>query len=98
MKRRQRNSAPRPPRHRRTQTKRAALDNALFGASNEIQKKVLDIVSSIAKQRGYTLVLPSSQLLYADPKLDITADVLSQLNSALPKVNVSFKAPAAAAE
>lgn len=76
------------------QAKRAALDNALFTATNEIQKTVLDIVGKISKEKGYSLVLPTSQLLYADPKLDITNDVLTQLNSTLPKVNVSFKAPA----
>lgn len=74
--------------------KSGELENALFTATNDIQKTVLDIVSKIAKQRGYTLVLPTSQLLYADSKLDITNDVLNQLNATLPKVNVSFKAPA----
>jgi outer membrane protein len=81
---------------RDVQTKRAALDNALLSASNDIQKAVLDIVSKIAKEKGYTLVVPTSQLLYADPKMDITSEVLSQLNATLPRVDVSFKAPSAA--
>jgi outer membrane protein len=79
---------------RDVQAKHNALDGALFSASNEIQKTVLEIVGKMAKERGYTVVLPTSQLLYADPKLDITADVLSKLNATLPKVSVSFKAPA----
>ena len=53
---------------------------------------MLNIVGKLSKQKGYSVVLPTSQLLYADPKLDITNDVLSELNSTLPKVSVSFKA------
>jgi outer membrane protein len=80
---------------RDVQTKRNALDNAFLSASNDIQRAVLDIVGKMSKQRGYTIVVPTSQLIYADPKLDITSDVLSQLNATLPKVTVSFKAPSA---
>jgi outer membrane protein len=78
------------------QEKKGALDNALFSATNEIQKTVIDIVGKMAKERNYTLVVPTSQLLYADPKLDITADVLKQLNATMPSITLSFKNPASA--
>jgi Skp family chaperone for outer membrane proteins len=77
------------------QTKRTELDNAFTSALNEIQKTVFDIVATIAKEKSYNVVLPASQLLYADSNLDITKTVLSKLNSQLPKVTVNFKAPAA---
>jgi Skp family chaperone for outer membrane proteins len=76
------------------QSKRAELDNAFSSALNEIQKTVFDIVSGIAKDKGYSVVLPTSQLLYADSSLDITKTVLTKLNSTLPKVTVNFKAAA----
>jgi outer membrane protein len=72
-------------------SKRAALDNAFSSALGDIQKAVFDIVSRIAKEKAYSVVLPTSQLLYGDPKLDITKNVLDELNKTLPKVNVSFK-------
>ena len=76
------------------QGKKAELDNAFSSALGEIQKSVLDITSSVAKEKGYTVVVQASSLLYADPKLDITKDVLAKLNAALPKVTVSFKSAA----
>jgi Skp family chaperone for outer membrane proteins len=80
---------------REVQSKKGALDNALFSASNDIQKAVGDIVANMAKSKGYTMVIPVSQLLYADAKLDITNEVLTQLNSTLPKVTLNFNAAAA---
>ncbi len=77
------------------QAKRDELYNASSSSLNEIQKAVFDIVSKMAKEKGYSVVLPSSELLYADNKMDITRDVLSKLNSALPKVSVKFKAATA---
>lgn len=74
------------------QTKRQELDNASSSALNEIQKATFEIVSKIAKDKGYTAVLSSSELLYADAKDDITKEVLSKLNSSLPKVTVKFQA------
>ena len=77
------------------QTKRDELYNASSSSLSEIQKAVFDIVSKMAKEKGYTAVLSVSELLYADPKLDVTKDVLSKLNTALPKVTVKFQAPPA---
>lgn len=72
------------------QTKKGALDNAFGQALNDIQKAVYDIVSGLAKERGYTVVVPTSQLLYAEPGLDISKEVLEKLNKQLPKVSVKF--------
>lgn len=80
------------------QAKRAELDNAFSDALSQIQKAVFDIVSGIAKEKAYIAVIPTTQLLWADPTLDITADVLSKLNSTLPKVTVTFKEAAGKAE
>lgn len=68
-----------------------SLEEALSASFGEIQKSVYSIVSSIAKDKGYSAVLVSSQLLYSDASLDITQDVLSKLNKTLPNVTVNFK-------
>lgn len=72
------------------QSKKAALDKAFAQALNDIQKSVYDIVSEISKERGYIMVVPTSQILYADQKLDISAEVLQKLNKNLPDLKVKF--------
>jgi len=75
------------------QTKKGKLDNAFAGALDDIQKATYDIVSSIAKERGLQLVMPTSQLLFADPTLHVSAEVLKRLNEKLPSLTVNFDSP-----
>ena len=74
------------------QSKKAVLDNAYAHALNDIQKAVTDIIADMAKEKGFALAVPTSQTLYYDPKLDITADVLAKLNQKLPKIEIKFDA------
>jgi outer membrane protein len=75
---------------REVQTKKSKLDAAFGQALNEIQKNVVEISGSIAKERSYSVVMPTSQMLYAEPTLDITKEVLDRLNKKLPNVAVNF--------
>lgn len=72
------------------QSKKALLDNAFERALNEIQKVVTDIIAEIAKEKGFMVTIPTSQILYSDAKLDITGEVLNRLNQKLPKLDVKF--------
>lgn len=74
------------------QSKKALLDNAYARALADIQKAVTDIIAELAKEKGFTVAIPASQLLYAEEKLDISEEVLSRLNKKLPKLNVKFEA------
>ncbi len=75
--------------------KKAALDGAFERSLNEIQKSVTDIIAEMAKEKGFSIAIPTSQILYADTSMDISADVLKRLNERLPRVDVKFDAPAA---
>ena len=75
---------------REVSTKKAKLDKAFADSLATIQKTVVSISKDIAKQRGVKVVMPTSQLLYADPSMDITKEVLAQLNKKLPNVSVNF--------
>lgn len=75
------------------QEKGYVLENAKQTSLTELQKVVFEIVSSISKDKGYVAVMPNTALLYADPKLDITNEVLAQLDKKLPSVKVKFIAP-----
>ncbi len=73
------------------QSKKALLDGAFERSLNDIQKVVTDIISDIAKEKGFTLAVPTSQILYADKSLDISSEVLERLNKKLPKLDVKFE-------
>lgn len=75
---------------REVSTKKAKLDKAFADSLATIQNTVVDITKSIAKERGLKVVMPTSQLLYAEPSLDITKEVLDRLNKKLPNVKVNF--------
>src|ERR1044072_8535991 len=57
------------------QSKKALLDNASARAGAEIQKAVNEVISDLAKEKGFVAAIPTSELLYADPKLDVTGEV-----------------------
>ena len=72
------------------QAKKGKLDKAFAQALNDIQKSVYDIVAAISKERGYSIVIPTSQILYANPDMDISTEVLEKLNKNLPDLKVKF--------
>jgi len=44
----------------------------------------------MAKEKGFTLAIPSSQVLYYDSSLEISDEVLKRLNEKLPSLTVKF--------
>ncbi len=75
---------------REVQTKKLQLDKAFAGALEQIQTNVLTIVKEVAAEKKLNVVLTSSQVLYNDSSLDITAEVQKRLDSKLPNVKVNF--------
>ncbi len=73
------------------QDKKASIDKALNKGFAEIQKSFLEIVSGIAKTKGYKAVVTTNALAFMDPSIDISEEVLTQLNAKLPKVTVKFE-------
>ena len=45
----------------------------------KFQKEVMDVVTSVAKEDGFDLVVNDSATLYASPQVDVTDKVLSRL-------------------
>lgn len=75
---------------RDVQGKRAALTKAFDSAITTIQQNVTGIIASMAKEKGFDVAIPASQVLYYDPSLDVTDEVLSRLNKQLPSMTVQF--------
>lgn len=76
---------------RHVQARRRALDQALTESMDVVRKAVLKIVADTARAHGANLVVVKQQTLWSDAKIDITDDVLSRLNKALPEVTVQIK-------
>ena len=67
----------------------AQFQNDQAGESNKLYDKIADFTKLYAKEKGYKLVLTFSKanptVLYGDPSLDVTADVVKRLNDAYAK-------------
>ena len=72
------------------QSKKALLDNAFERSLSDIQKATTEIIADLSKEKSLIIAIPTSHILYADSKLDISADVLERLNKKLPKLDVKF--------
>ncbi len=73
------------------QEKRVKLDNGYKNALNEIQKVVQDIINDLAKEKGFNLAIPTSQLVFAHKDFDISDEVLNRLNKKLPKLSQTYR-------
>lgn len=73
-----------------TQDKKLKLEQAHAKAMNKVNEIALKIISDIAAEKKYLIVLPSSQVLFANEKLNITKEVLKRLNSRMPSINLDF--------
>lgn len=77
--------------------KRDRLAYANEQVLSSINAALTKIVPTIAASKNAKLVIPTAALFYATPDLDITPDVLAQLNKDLPSVKVNFTLPTAPA-
>lgn len=73
----------------RVQNRRRQLDQAFSGAANKFQDTLIAVVSDMAKESGYTLVLAKAQVVYVTPTMDVTAKALDRLNKKLPTLQVN---------
>jgi outer membrane protein len=74
---------------RLVQQRRRELDRVAEVALNEVKTALIEIVTGIAEERGFNLVLPSSEVLFFARKIDLTEEVLAQLDARLPDVVVA---------
>lgn len=71
-------------------TKKESLDKAFAAALEEIQKAAVDVTKDVATEKKINLIVSSAQVLYGDPALDVTNDVLKRLDAKLPTVTLKF--------
>lgn len=74
-----------------TQQKKSSLERAHSEAVAIVNKHIIKIIDTIAKKYHINLVLPTNAVIYADNKLNITLEVLTELNNTLKHIEVSYK-------
>jgi Skp family chaperone for outer membrane proteins len=65
------------------------LDEAYGEGLNQIRQVIIDILQQMVEERGYDLILPQAQILVGSRDLDITDDVLTELNNRIPSVTIT---------
>jgi Skp family chaperone for outer membrane proteins len=73
---------------RMLQSRRQQLDDVAAMAMSEVREAVIRVVGELSEQRGFNLVLPSANVLLFSPQIDITDEVLEQLDVDLPDVRL----------
>ena len=56
----------------------------------QVNEHTIEIIKAICQQQGCSIVLPTSQILYADESLNISVEVLEQLNCKITSININF--------
>lgn len=76
---------------RMVQERRRQLDQVAASALNNVRTSVIQIIGEMSEARGFNIVLPTSGVLLFSPKIDLTQEVLTQLDKKLPNVRVPEK-------
>ncbi len=70
------------------QERRAKQEEILKKSLDQINQVIFEIIDGLAAEKSFDIAIPTSQILYATKKLDITDQVLESLNKKLPKLNL----------
>lgn len=73
------------------QKQKTALEHAHSEAIAQIHKSVTTIIKNLTKKHDFNLVLFGSQVLFAESKLNITDEIIENLNQILPTVELNYK-------
>ncbi len=71
------------------QQRQRELDTSRNDAMSKVNDAYIKIVSQIATDRKLAVILRRDQTAFSSPALDVTAEILAQLNKQLPKVAVA---------
>ena len=73
---------------RGTQTRKRELDQAYRDGMKEVRRAIAVIITELAKEKSFNLVLPHARVIFLYNDLNITDEVLSRINARLPSVKV----------
>jgi Skp family chaperone for outer membrane proteins len=73
------------------QKRKEYLDDVFGEAKGQIQKTVLLIIEGIAMRNNYDIVMNHTQVMYIAQNLEITTQVIQELNVKLPKLTINVE-------
>ncbi|GJL84847.1 MAG: membrane protein [Micavibrio sp.] len=73
------------------QKRKASLDGAFTKAIKKLEKEVMTIISAIATEKKYDLVLSKSNVFISNDSLDISSQVTEKLNASISAVQVEIE-------
>ena len=74
--------------HKKVALRRSHLEQSFNKAREMIIAKMNEIITRLSQEKEFSLVFPKGAVLYAKQRLDITKDVLRELNRLLPRVEI----------
>ena len=72
-----------------TQKRRQQLEQVSAEAVSKVERALFEVLTGIAEERGLNVVLPTSQVLFFSRQIDLTDEVLAQLDATLSEVPVT---------
>jgi outer membrane protein len=75
---------------RSAQARKKQLNDALNNSVLQLDKVIVQVIQDVATQRGASLMLPRSQIILSHPAMEVTDEVLEQVNRKLPTVKVTL--------
>lgn len=72
-----------------TQKRRQQLEQVSAEAVTQVERALFEVLTTIAEERGLNVVLPTSQVLFFSRQIDLTEEVLAQLDARLSEVPVT---------
>ena len=71
------------------QERKSKLDKASAEAVNALRQELVKVVKDIATEKGYSIVLSSSDVIVGDKAMDISDEAMKRLNSAVKTIKVA---------
>lgn len=72
------------------QSRKSAIEQARSDAIAVVQQTIISIISDLSKKHDFNLVMPVTQVIFVDEKLNITLDVITHLNKNMTSVEVKY--------
>lgn len=73
------------------QDRKTHLDRAHAEAMGKVHETTINIISDLAKKHNVDLVIPRAQILFAKSTLNMTMEVIDELNSKLKNVEMEYE-------
>lgn len=70
--------------------RKRALQYARASSREKIAREAGDIITAIAKEKGYTTIFTQDAVIVRDEKLDITKEVIARLDAKVSKISVDW--------